>query len=70
MATHKRALREVRERTVVFDPGLGCEGGFKWATGQRIDNYNLLVELWSARRRGLIHVDGGVVLLAREARQS
>jgi hypothetical protein len=62
MAKTDRALREVRQRTVAWDPDLGCEGGFRWADGRRIDNYPLLMELWAAKLNGLVHVDGGVVL--------
>lgn len=70
MATTARAVREVREHTVRWDQGLGDAGGFRWADGRRILDYGLLVELWQAKHRGLIAVDGGVVLLSKQRSQS
>jgi hypothetical protein len=57
-----RALLAVQSQAVAWDPGLGVAGGFRWASGRRIDDYPLLVELWSAKLRGLVQVDGGAVL--------
>jgi hypothetical protein len=57
-----RALRAVRELTVAWNPKLGDAGGFQWADGRPI-NPPLLITLWKARDRGLLCVDGSVVLL-------
>lgn len=65
MAATERALREVRERTVGWNPDLGDDGGFEWSDGRRIEDYPLLVELWLAKVRGLVRVDGGVVLTVK-----
>lgn len=61
-----RAVREARERTVAWNPRLGTHGGFEWANGHRIQDYPLLIELWAAKLRGRIHVDGGVVRTGKQ----